>query len=345
MNTVLTLIISVFTFGILIIAHEFGHFIAAVKSGVKVLEFSVGMGPLLMQKTTETTKYSVRLLPVGGFCQMKGEDDEDDASEKGSLNAASPLKRIIILASGAAMNLLLAVLIFMVIFFITGTDPTTEIETVLDNSPAYSAGMRDGDKIISIDGTAVTEWAEITSAIVNSEGKSLQITVQRTENGETRTETFSAVPQTDSASGEYKLGIITKMKVNVFHALTNSFSAIWQYLALVAGVIGGLFTGKFKASEVFSGPIGITAEIGRQLSSNGMLPILNIAAAMAVSLAFFNLLPLPALDGGRILFTAIEAIKGSPVSRKFESRIHYIGFVLLMLLAAYVALNDILNLF
>ena len=346
MNLFFTIITAAIIFGILIIAHEFGHFIVAIKSGVKVLEFSIGMGPVLYQRETKTTKYSIRLfIPIGGFCQMKGEDDEEDKPEKGSFNYASPFKRIAILSAGAIMNLIVALLIFILIFINVGTDPSTKIETVVDNSPAYNAGMMDGDNILSINGTEVESWDNITDLIVGSDGKTLNVKVERTVDGQTIQTDLEIQPEIDTDSGEYKIGIITQMKVDFFHTITYSFRAIGQYIVLIFMVFGGLFSGQFRMDEVFSGPIGITAEIGRQLSTNGMLPILNIAAAMAVSLAFFNLLPLPALDGGRIFFTLIEAIKGSPVSRKVESRVHYIGFLLLMLLAIYIAFNDILKLF
>ncbi len=192
MSTVITIIVSLLIFGVLIMVHELGHFLAARATGVTVEEFSIGMGPLIWKKIKGETQYSVRVFPLGGYCRMKGEEGEEEAeeddggesaplqhvSDEGSLFNAGPLKRIFIFASGALMNFLTAVLIFFVLMLFTGTDASTTIGSLTDKSPARSAGLEVGDTLISIDDTQIKEWDDITGVIKYGTGSPLSITVE-----------------------------------------------------------------------------------------------------------------------------------------------------------------------
>ena len=337
MNTVLTIIVALLMFGVLIIAHEFGHFITAVKCGVKVEEFSMGMGPLLWQKETKTTKYSVRLLPIGGFCQMKGEDG--DNYEPGSFNSIRPLKKFLVLAAGSIMNFLCAILIFFILFCTMGTDATTTIDTVSADSPAQAAGIVSGDTLLSINGSRIEKWEDITERIGASSGEALSVEVKKADGSVV---TYQVTPYQD-ADQSYKIGITPTKSVNILKAFGNSFVMLWEYIKLIFGVFVGIFRGEFGL-EAFSGPIGATVVIGQTLSM-GLVYVLNIMASIAVSLGFFNMLPIPALDGSRIVFVLVEMIKGSPVNKEWESRIHMIGFALLMVFAVVIAYRDIITFF
>ncbi|MCL1912596.1 MAG: M50 family metallopeptidase [Eubacteriaceae bacterium] len=341
MSLVLDILIALFIFSVLIFIHELGHFVAAIKCGVKVLEFALGMGPIIWSKQTSLTKYSIRAIPMGGFCSMLGDEDPDNSQMEGSVYAISPLKRMLIMASGSIMNFISAFLIFMAIFSITGTDSSTYLAAATPGWPAYEAGMREGDKIIAINGAQISQWEEVTGSLAqNTPGDLYTIQVKK-PTGETAT--YTITPALDESTGAYRFGIQSKVVFKFTSAVKNSFFAIGAYVAAVVGALKAVITGVMSVGEVFSGPIGVTAEIGRQVT-NGMLPMLMIAAGLAVSLGFVNLLPLPALDGSRIVFAFIEWVKGSPVNKSWESRIHYVGFMLLIVFAIYIAFNDIANL-
>ena len=334
----LTIVIAILIFGLLIIAHEFGHFITAVKSGVTVEEFSAGMGPLLFQKETKITKFSLRLLPIGGYCRMKGEDGED--YEEGSFNSAKAWKRILILFSGSAMNFIIAILIFFVIFMMVGTATNSTVITGFsDNSPAYNAGIEAGDTIISIDGDSIQTWDQITEKIENSNGNPLYV---GTEKKDGSVEYYSIQPYLNEEQGVYKFGITPEYKPNIFASIKNAFGFFWMYIKLIFGIFIGIFRGEFQLSSL-TGPIGATAILNEYIPQ-GMIYVLNIAAAISVSLGFFNLLPIPALDGSRVVFVIIEKIKGSPINKQTEGKIHLIGFAALLVLGVVIAYQDIVNL-
>jgi regulator of sigma E protease len=323
----------------LIVSHEFGHFLAATLNKVKVLEFSVGMGPLIASKQTRLTKWSLRALPVGGFCSMQGEDEEDPEPKPGSINAIHPLRRVFVMIAGAIMNFVVAYVIFFVIFAVQGTDLTTTLDTVLPGSPAEAAGIVPGDTLVSIGGAEISEWAEVSEAVALSSGRELGVVVMSADG---TSKTVALTPYADD-SGAYKIDVTSKTKFVLSHAVANSAIVIGEYIVAITKIFAGIFTGQYRFGEVLSGPIGVTAEIGRQISA-GFMPLLYIAAAISVSIGFFNLLPLPALDGGRVVFAIVEWIKGSPVNRKWEGRMHYVGFMLLMALAVLIAYNDIARL-
>lgn len=340
MSTFITILVAVLIFGFLIMTHEYGHFLAARKCGVDVLEFSVGMGPLLWKKQKGATQYSVRALPIGGYCRMKGEEEDEDGSWEGEgcLYAAAPLKRMIIMAAGASMNLLTAVAIFFILICLNGTDATTVISAVSENSPAMQAGIEAGDRIIRIDDTEIKKWDDITFSIREGTGEEVTVTVIKAS-GEQKT--YSMVPRYDESQGAYLIGITPVIKTNVFKAFGRSFYLTGYYMVLILRLLGQIITGKM-GMEAFSGPIGATVIIGQYIPY-GIQYILEIAASIAVSLGLFNLLPIPALDGSRIVFCLIELIKGSPVNRDLEAKIHTVGMIALLAFAAFIAYRDIIT--
>ncbi|MBO4360231.1 MAG: RIP metalloprotease RseP [Eubacteriaceae bacterium] len=340
MSTFVTILVAVLIFGFLIMTHEYGHFLAARRMGVDVLEFSVGMGPLLWKKKKGATQYSVRALPIGGYCRMKGEeeDEEGDWEAEGCLYAAPPAKRIVIMAAGACMNLLTAVLIFFILLCMNGTDATTVISAVAEGSPAMEAGIEAGDKIIRIDDTDILRWEDITFSIREGTGEEVTVTVIKAS-GEQKS--YTMVPRYDESQGAYLIGISPRIKTNVFKALGRSFYLTGYYMILILRLLGQIITGKM-GMEAFSGPIGATVIIGQYIPY-GIQYVLEIAASIAVSLGLFNLLPIPALDGSRIVFCLIELIKGSPVNRDLEAKIHTVGMILLLIFAAFIAYRDVIT--
>ncbi len=336
-----TIVATLIIFGVLITTHELGHFIAAKKCGVIVEEFAIGMGPLIFSYQDEekrSTKYSLRLLPIGGYCKMYGED----ASEMGdgSLNSISPLKKIIILAAGSVMNLLTAILTFIILFSIMGTHPSNTISSVVENSPAAIAGIESGDTIYNIEGSEIDSWEGISENIAVSDGSSLMVGVIKEDGSKV---TYKITPEFSDENNSYMIGISPEYTGSIFSVITKSFESFFMFIGLTFTTVIDLFTGGVGIDEL-SGPIGVATVIN-DFISGGILVLFNITAMLSISIGIFNLLPIPALDGSRILFAIVEIIKGSPIDPEKEGKIHFIGFVFLMGLALLVAYNDVLRIF
>lgn len=327
----LTTIISfIVVFGILVIAHELGHFVTAKLSGVKVHEFAVGMGPAIFKKQGKETLYAVRAIPLGGYVKMEGEDGESD--DERSFSKVKPWKRLIILSAGAIMNFILAFVLLVVLSFTIGS-PSTTIDQTIENLPAVEAGIVSGDKITRINDVAVETWDEITDAIHASNGEKIVIDVER--NGETFI--YEILPE-KGADGSYKVGILPLYEKNMSKIFSNAwgqfktfFTSIFEFLSRI---------GDKEVREGVSGPVGIINVIG-QASKLGILNIIIVAAYISINLGIFNLLPFPALDGGRIVFVIIEMILGRPIDREKEGYVHFVGIVILLSLTVFLTFRDI----
>lgn len=330
-----TIVLSVFIFGFLIVIHELGHFIAARISKVQVLEFAIGMGPVIYTREGRRTKFSLRALPIGGFCKMKGED-EDDFSED-SFNAKGKGARIFILASGALMNIIGAIVLLSLVFFLIGT-PTTTLEQVETDYPAYAAGLRSGDRIVSIDEQNVTSWDNIIDTVSDENQGTYLVAYER--GGETLTAEVTSL--FDEEAKRFRIGITPARERGLFRSMGEGVRQTVMYTGLMFQAIGQLITGKASTDDLM-GPIGIVTVVG-ETAQFGAVALFNLAAVISLNLAIFNLLPIPALDGSRIVFILVEWIKGSPVNPEKEGMIHLIGFALLMVLAIFIAYNDILRL-
>lgn len=342
-------------FGVIIMIHEYGHFIAAKKCGVFVEEFAIGMGPKLWGKEKNKTLYSIRLFPIGGYCKMKDEDTK--STDKDSFGNATKLKKFIILFAGAFMNFLLAIVIFVSIAFFS-SNATTTIKSVDESLPAYSAGIKAGDEIYKINGKRIRIFQDITFSLFRNGDKPLDIIIKR--NGEkikinvmpelkNNTYLIGITPEVKSAFlGDKIEGI---KKATFFDTLYNGYwNMIFTIKATIVGVVE-LFTGKANLNEVV-GPIGLVPEINKtyqEASKFGLasviLTMLNLTALFSANIGVMNLLPLPALDGGRILFLLIEIIRGKPIPEEKEGMIHFIGFIILLGFGILVAFKDILNIF
>lgn len=338
-----TAILAILLFCIMIFPHELGHFIAARRVGVKVNEFAFGMGPTIWKKQGKETLYSIRLFPVGGFCAMEGEDE--DSNEPRAFGNKKPWQKIVVLAAGSFMNVICAILIMSLVIGIMGFT-TTVIGNVTDGLPAKAAGIMEGDKILEIDGTPIEQWADVSQAIQASGGETMDVTFERDK----EVKSVAVTPQlTDGFDAQgnpaqgYVLGITCKISHNPFMALVDGAQATWNMTKMMFSALGQLFTGKAGVDEL-SGPVGMINMVS-QTSQYGFWYYGFLTALICVNLAIINFLPLPALDGGRIIFVIYTMITGKRVSEKVEGTVHFIGIVLLLGLMIFVTMNDITRIF
>lgn len=334
----MTIFLVILLFVILIFPHELGHFVAAKLCGVQVNEFAFGMGPVILKKQGKETLYSIRAFPVGGFCAMEGEDTEEATENPRAFNNKSWWKKIIILVAGAAMNIIIAFLVMIFAAVYMGT-PTTTINSVTDGGAASMAGIQAGDKIVRVSDSRVDSWEEFVGCMQKEikADKTISITVER--NGKEKT--FSLSPQRQK-NGKYVIGVVSKQRHNLFIGMKNGMASTVKMTKALFESFKMLFTSKEAINQV-SGPIGMI-KIVSDSAGLGVFYYLYLVALISLNLAIFNLLPLPALDGGRIIFVIIRMFTGRAISDKVEARVHMIGMALLLTLTVFVTWNDIMRL-
>ncbi len=339
----ITIISAILIFSVIIFVHEFGHFITAKAFKVDVLEFAIGMGPAIFKKQGKNTLYTIRAIPMGGFCKMEGEDE--DTQTEGCFSTKKPLPKIIILAAGAFMNVLLGFLIVTIIVFSSsvkdGILPSTVVGEVMENAPAAEFLMP-GDKIVKINDSAVHIQRDI-SFILSSTNND-EYTVEYIRNGERFTNTFVPLEEINEDGTKARLigFTIAPKKLNIGSLLYEGFfQTIWM-VKLVFVSLGMLFSGQAGVNEM-SGPVGVVYAMN-SVAQTGWLSLLYFGAFLSVNIGIMNLLPLPALDGGRIVFALFELIFRKPVPPEKEGIVHMIGFLLLIALMIFVTGNDILKL-
>ena len=330
-----TAILAIILFCVMIFPHELGHYIAAKRLGVKVNEFAFGMGPVIWKKQKGETLHSIRLFPIGGFCSMEGEDEDSD--EPRAFNNKKPWQKIIILAAGSFMNVLCAILIMSIVVGVLGFTTTT-IDTVSEGSPAETAGIMAGDEITAIDGQPIEAWTDVSAAIASAEGGQIIMTVQR----DGRTLEAAVTPE-QTQDGASLIGITSRVSHNPFRAVAEGAKSTWNITASMFQTLSQLFTGQMGADSL-SGPVGMVQMVS-QTTQYGWWYYGFLTALICINLAIINMLPLPALDGGRIIFVIISMITGRPVSQKVEGTVHFVGIMLLFGLMAYVTFNDITRIF
>ncbi|MBQ9972530.1 MAG: RIP metalloprotease RseP [Firmicutes bacterium] len=328
----MTIIYALLMFCVLIFIHEFGHFIAAKACGVKVNEFALGMGPAIFKKQVGETLYALRAFPIGGFCAMEGEDE--DSEDERAFNKKSWWQKSIIIVAGAFMNLVLCIVIMACISFSQGTITTT-IDTVQPGSPAEMAGILPGDTITVIEGREVSSWIDVYTFIDETEGESISLSVIG-EDGLSR-EIESGY--TFAEDGRKIIGITATIERSFIGAVKAGFTDTWQLGVSMLDIIKQLFTGDVPASEL-SGPVGIVAVVN-DTASYGFIYIAFLMAIISLNLAIVNMLPFPALDGGRLIFIIIRAVTGKAITDEMEAKVHYVGIMLLFMLMIYVTWNDI----
>jgi regulator of sigma E protease len=341
--------------GVLIFFHELGHFLVARLLGVGVEKFSLGFGPKLIGKKIGITEYQISAIPLGGYVKMVGEspDSELDPSEIPiSFTHKHVLKRILIVAAGPFFNILLALIIFFGIFQISGLLILKPgIGNVDEGSPAYIAGLKKNDLVVSIDGVDISSWEDMANTIMASKGKTLAISVLRGDTVLTKNVT-PEVKKVKNLFNEdverYVIGVtasgeVFKKDLNFFQAVSESVNQTYQITALTIKGVVKLFQGSVSP-KTLGGPIMI-AQIAGQQAKEGVVNLIFFIALISINLAILNFLPIPVLDGGHLLFFFIEAVKGSPVSLKVREISQQAGIFVLILLMIYVFYNDIARVF
>lgn len=335
-----SVILSIIMFLFLILIHEFGHFIIAKKSGIKVNEFAIGMGPKIFSKQKGETLYSVNLFPIGGYCAMEGEDDESD--DERSFDKAPAYKRFLTILAGPLTNLIFAAILFAIVSFNTGK-PSTIIGEFTDNSPIKSQGLKINDQITEISGEKINEFSDISKNLEDfykNHDKNEEISLKIKRDGK-EIEKNVKVKFDDKRP---LLGFIPKNEdVGFFEAIKIGIKEVGSMIVLMFTVLKSLFTGKLGFSAL-SGPVGVVKEMGRQ-ANLGAMNLLFFLGYISVNLGFFNLLPIPALDGSKIFTSLFEMITKKRVNKKIEEKFTIGGFILLLSLILLVTIKDLISLF
>ena len=331
-----SILITLLIFAVIILIHEGGHFTAAKLCGVKVNEFSIGMGPSLFHFGKGETRYSLRLFPIGGYVSMEGEDDS--SSDPRAFCAQPVWKRIIIVCAGAIMNLILGFVIVLALTAPKEKLASTTVSQFIDGASTQSTGLREGDQILSINGRSIWVESDIIYALSSDKDGIVDMEVRR--NGErTALKNVAFTIEDGTLMIDFKVVGIPR---TVGSVLSYSFRKTASIGRLVWISIGQLITGKASINDL-SGPIGTAQAVG-QASKAGLSTVMNLFAFITVNVGIFNLLPIPALDGGRLIFLLIELIVRRRVNPKYEAYVHFAGFILVFGLIIFVSFHDIVNL-
>ena len=352
MTTAVYVIVAILIFGFLIMIHEFGHYTVARLCGVHIDEFSIGMGPKLYQKKTKKqgTLFSVRALPIGGYVSMKGENAEDDDPD--SFSSKKVWQRISIVVAGALMNLILGFLIVFVIVCSSGTHASTQIHHFTENATSCTAeGLEVGDTVIKVGNVRVHTGDELNYEILNQGNKPVSVTVKR--DGQRlvlQDVTFPNFEESGSVFGQMDFYVYALESPNFFQLVSMTWHRSVSLVKMVWDSIYNLFSGRYSVSAI-SSPIGVTAAVKDVIANSGwsgaeiVQYVLQITALITMNLGVFNLIPFPALDGGRLAFLVFEGITRKRISEEIEGKIHFIGILLLMALMLFVVGKDIIALF
>jgi len=327
----MTIIYAIIMFCILIFVHELGHFLTAKACGVQVNKFALGMGTAIFKKKKGETEYSLRAFPIGGFCAMEGEDEDSDNPR--AFNRKKPWQKAIVLCAGSAMNIILAIILMCIVVFVIGT-ATNSIGDFVKGSPSQSAGLKSGDEIVQIDNKKVSQWEDVSDALENGKvGDKVSITVLR--DGSKKTVNTKLM----DSEGKAIIGITPKMERSINGCIKKGFTATWGLTKSMYNVIKQLITGDVSTKEL-SGPVGIVYMVN-QSANQGVIYVIYLMALISLNLGIFNMLPFPALDGGRLVFVAIRAVTGKAITDEMEGKVNIIGLFLLLALMIYVTWNDI----
>ncbi len=338
-------ILALIIFSAIVIFHELGHFLLAKWNGIEVIEFSLGMGPRLLSHVWGDTRYSLKLLPIGGSCQMVGEEEASDS--EGAFGNKSVWARIAVVAAGPVFNFILAWVLALIIVGSVGYDNT--MVDIIPDSAAAEAGMEDGDQIISINGSRTWLYREVSLYSSLHQGQTAIVVFER--NGEKQTVVLT--PK-QSDTGAYLYGFsrtVQREKGGALETVGYSCAEIRYWLKATVESLKMLIGGQVGLEEM-SGPVGIVSTIGDTYKESRVdgwyyvtMNMIMIAIFLSVNLGVMNLLPIPALDGGRLVFLILEAIRGKAIPQEKESMVHFTGFVLLMGLMAVILFSDLHKLF
>ncbi|MBI2351511.1 MAG: RIP metalloprotease RseP [Deltaproteobacteria bacterium] len=352
-SIIVAIVAALVGLGILIIIHELGHFLVAKKTGVGVLTFSIGFGPKLLGRKVGETEYLLSAFPLGGYVKMVGEDPEEEVQTtdiQRSFSHQGLVKRIAIVAAGPLFNLLLAVVIFLAIFVSYGVPVlTTRVGGVEPNSPAFRSGVQQGDRIVGVDGREVKKWEELSSQIKESQGRSLKFRLQR-DSQELELTVQPIRREGKNIFGErqesWAIGIASEVaieKSDPLLAVGQAFSKTGEYSILTLVALFKMIKGEVSP-KTLGGPL-LIAQMAGQQAREGLGSFFFFVAILSVNLGVLNLLPIPVLDGGHLLFFLLEGILGRPVKLKHRERAQQVGIFVLILIMIYAFYNDIARFF
>lgn len=351
MQIIVMIIVAILVFGLVIFAHEFGHFIAAKRSGIRVNEFAIGMGPTLLKFEKKETKYALRLFPIGGFVSMEGEDEE--STSEGSFQVAPIGKRLLVTVFGAVMNIILGFLVLIVLVAAGGEIASKTVSNVYNTD----TGLQVGDQILKINGRSVFIMNDMSYEFARTQNGTFDLVIRR--DGKKilpENVTFNTVKAVDEETGEPIMNestgkqyeymdvgfTVLPVEKNFFTVIREAFMNTLSYGRLIYLSLLDLVTGHTLINQL-SGPVGIVSELGRAINI-GWQSVVQILALISINLGIVNMLPLPALDGGRALLLVVEAIRRKPIKQKHEIVISMVGFAALMCLMVFVSFNDIVRL-
>lgn len=329
----LTAVAAIFIFLIVVFIHELGHFGVAKFVGIKVNEFSIGMGPKVFQRKKGETEYTLRLLPIGGYVKMEGEDESSE--DPRSFNNVSVLSRIAVIMAGAIMNFLLAIVVFTIFSYAVGM-PINQIQETVIGSPAKIVGIKEGDIIKNINGKDTSTWNMVVKAI-NKADPNREMNIEILRDGKIE----KVLVKPTIKDNKSMIGIGPKTEQSITSAIRGGFEKTGEFLGLMFEFISMIFKGKVSTDDL-SGPVGVISVIG-EAANMGFNQVLYLLGFISVNLGFFNLLPIPALDGSRVIFLLIELVRGKPIDPNKEGFIHFIGFILLISLMLVVTYKDIIK--
>ena len=350
MSFIINLLLFIVILGVIVFVHEFGHFIFAKIAGVYVFEFAIGMGPKICGFKKGETEYNLRAIPIGGFCSMAGEDFDDEelkkVPKKRRLQAKTAWQRFLIMVFGPMNNFILAVILLFFIALVWGGSTMDPIITSVEaGSAAEEVGISSGDRILKINNHKISTSDDMSLYLAISDPKKYTTMKVEKENDEVVTYKIKSRKIKENGEEVYRYGIgIEQKKTKGFgEALVYTFKKTCSIFKQMYITLAYLFTGGIKLNQL-AGPVGIYSIVGEQ-SKAGIANLLYLMAFLSINVGVINLLPIPAFDGGHILFIVIEKIKGSPVDPELENKIHAVFLVLLMLLMLVITFNDILRLF
>lgn len=338
MNFIVGAVKILFLLGFLVFIHEGGHFTVAKLCKVKVKEFSLGFGPKLFSKQGIETKYSIRAIPFGGYVDMLGETE--DVKEEGSFSQAKVSSRIAIVLAGAVVNIIFGVLAYFILMTCIGINSSTIVKQIIPEYANEQIGLQSGDKIMMMNGKKTKVKSDVDNILLNSNGEKMEVVVQR--NGKNIKLEITPVEIRYGEITRYILGVeVEQAEKNIKN---NIYFGFWETIAFIDSIgegLGKLLIGNVNINQM-TGPIGIS---GMVVKTSGIYDFVYLMAVVSLSLGVTNLLPIPALDGGKILLLLIEAIRKQKIDEELELKIQSIGFTILILLSLYVSFNDVVRLF
>lgn len=349
----MSVIIAVLMLGIIIMIHEFGHFLFAKLNGIGVIEFSLGMGPRLLSFEKGGTRYSFKMLPFGGSCMMLGEDE--GIADESAFNNKSVWARISVVAAGPLFNFILAFGLAMILIGAAGYD-TARLQGVVEGYPAQAAGLKEGDVIQRINGRSIHSYRDVNWYLFTHPQKNVRVTWERTgDTGEREVFSAELMPAYSAENDQYMLGVRfdpAPLPVkNIGQLLVHSAYEVQYWIHYVFDTFYMMFHGMVSVNDI-SGPVGIVSAIDTTVDETApfglsavLLMLVNFTILLSANLGVMNLLPIPALDGGRLVFLIIEAVRGKPIDKEKEGMVHMAGMMFLLALMVLILFNDVRKLF